>query len=511
MTFEQYWIVLVRRWRLIVICFLLVGAGAAVGSKLITPLYQSTTLVQVAVGSASNQSDYVSLLASDQLVQTEAILATSDPVLREVTSHYKGLTVEQLSKEVTATPKLNTQLFEIDVLDPSPTRAAALANDIAATLVRQQIQMTQQSNLLLVQAAQPSRRPAQPNNLLNASAGLLIGLLLGMFLALLVEKLDTHVRTSETITQLLDWPILATIWRTGPDEKVVNPTGHDANIESYRILRTNIGFSGVDKPMHSLMVTGALSHEGRSSIAANLAIFMAKAGKNTLLIDADLRRPTLGDKFGLSPDKMGLSNAVLAMSILTATNSPSQLRSSTLSALQSNAPTTDLSLEPFVHSVGIPNLWVMPSGPLPPNPPELLDSKAMHLLLAEIANFGVEIVIFDTPPLLGLSDASILASMVDGTLVVVDITRAKKRSLEQLKAVLVQAGAHVIGCVVNRQHRNPKDTIYYYYHTDDQNGARNQSTKNINSSGILINNLNASEDTIRLARFNTKKNGQSEK
>src|SRR5207245_2310825 len=106
-------------------------------------------------------------------------------------------------------------------------------------------------------------------------------------------------------------------------------------------------------------------------------------------------------------------------------------------SLQSTAALTapDLSLEPFIHSVGIPNLWLMPSGPMPPNPPELLDSKAMQRLLTVIANYGVEVVIFDTAPLLGLSDASILVSKVDGTLVVVDITRANKKNLKQMKGL----------------------------------------------------------------------------
>jgi len=111
-----------------------------------TPLYQSTALVQVTLRSANNQSDYTSLLASDELVQTEAQLATSDPVLREVASHFAGLTVGRLSNEVTTTYKLNTQLFEIDVVDPNPAQAAALANDVAATLIKQQLARIQQQN-----------------------------------------------------------------------------------------------------------------------------------------------------------------------------------------------------------------------------------------------------------------------------------------------------------------------------------------------------------------------------
>jgi len=465
-----------------------------------TPIYQSTALVQVAVSSGSSITDYTNLLASDQLVQTEAILATSDQVLREVASHYPGLTVEQLSKEVTSTPKLNTQLFEVDVLDSNPTRAAALANDIAKTLVKQQLQIqitllgTAEGDLLIVQPAQPNFTPVRSNLLLNTGAGLLAGLFLGILLAILFERLDTRVHTPEALTALLNLPVLVTIWRARSPKKedVFNPTGHDLNVESYRILRTNIGFLDIDKPLHSLMVTSAMPRDGKSVIAANLAIFMAKAGKTTLLVDADLRHPALHDLFGLSADKMGLSNAVLAFSMPKIpaaefskpnTYASHRLYPTTLPAADA-LTATNLSLEPFVHSVGIPNLWVMPSGPLPPNPPELLDSKAMQRLLRVMADYGVEVVIFDVPPALGLSDVSILASKMDGTLVVVDVTRANKKHLKQLKALLEQARARILGCVVNKQRHSHHDSTYSYYYTDEQNGRRNHNTGKMNSPTV---------------------------
>ncbi len=496
MTLEQYLITLLKRWKLMVICIVLLGVGAFVGSRLMTPLYQSTALVQIAFSSGTNQSDYTSLLAGNQLVQTEVILATTDPVLRKVASRYPGLTAEELSNEMTATPKTNTQLFEIDVLDPSPTRAAALANDIANTLIQQQVQLQQQASaqtgsfLFIAQPAQPSLKPARPNVPLYTAAGLLAGLLLGMSLALLFEQLDTRVRTPEALTQLLGWPVLATILQAGPKEEVVNPTGRNANVEPYRILRTNIGFSAIDKPLRTILVTSAMPRDGKSVVAANLAVFMAKAGKNTLLIDADLRRPTQHEHFGLPAQAMGLSNAILAFSMSATANAPAyeQALTPTMSTAPSStsAVTRTPSLDPFVHAVDIPNLCVMPSGPLPPNPPELLDSKALLRFFAALASCGIEVVILDSPPLLGLSDASILASKVDGTLVVADITRANKGSLKQVKAMLEQAGAGVIGCVVNKQRRSRNEAIYSYYYlgADEQNNRSNRSTKNAKATSI---------------------------
>jgi tyrosine-protein kinase len=558
MTIEKFLAILVKRWWLVLLCCLTVGAGAYIGSRLMAPLYQSTALIQVVVNAGNNPAGYENLLASEQLVETEAILATSDSVLREVASHYEGLTAGQLSGEVTATSKVNTQLFEIDVQNPSPTRAATLTNDVAMTLIKQQTQAFRQNAvqgdiyLLIVQPAQPDFSPIRPNKLLNTGVGLLVGLLLGLLSAVLLDLLDMRISTSAELTQLLGWPVLATLWRVRSNEEVFNPKGNNANLEAYRILRTNIGFSAIDKPVHTLVVTSVTPREGKSVVAANLAIFMAKAGKNTLLIDADLRRPVLGDLFGIPGDGMGLSNAILAFSIPTTSNAPSNnnFRMSTTSVPSSSMlSVTQRSLDPFIHTVNIPNLCVMPSGPLPPNPSELLDSKAMQHLFKSLSSCGTEVVIFDTPPLLGLSDASIMASKVDSTLVVVDITRARKGSLKQAKTLLAHTGTRVLGCVVNKQQRRHKDTIYsHYYDTDeweegedlnvghavslptssigpdddrglgatsqssliDQNEEEHHSTNNVNSLAIPANAFEANDQMIRLSQVNRGKDEQRE-
>jgi Mrp family chromosome partitioning ATPase/capsular polysaccharide biosynthesis protein len=580
MTLERYWTVLIKQWKLIVICLVFVGLGAYIGSRLMTPLYQSSVLVEVSINSGNNQTqtDYTSLLASEQLVQTESQLAISDPVLIEVASHYKWLTVSQLAKEVTSSVKLNTQLFEIDVLDPDPKQAATLANDVAATLIKQQLNAAEQTNsksqqqlqqdldatqqkidaitaqvgqlqtqetallqqlqgqkgtpqnqqqvkdeaavhaqiavlqtqltrlqehytqwqtalaqlelteaqsgnfLFIAQPAQLGLTPVSPKILLNTAAGLVAGLFLGMLLAIMREQFDTRIRTSEALTQLLDWPILGTIQRVDRKEEIVNPSGHHANVEAYRILRTNIGFSMIDKPLQTFVVTSATPHEGKSTVAANLAIFMAKSGKNTLLIDADLRRPTVHAKFQLPVDKKGLSTAIMAVSQF-------QFVAPTpgLPLGQSSTPfSSSFSLEPYMHPVGIPNLRIMPSGPLPPNPPELLDSKVMERFFAAIAKCGAEVIIFDTPPLLGLSDASILMPKVDGAIVVVDITRANKKHLTQVKTILTNTGGHILGCVVNMQRQRRKDPAYsyYYYYGTQEPTEEGKSAKNGHVPGV---------------------------
>ncbi len=140
----------------------------------------------------------------------------------------------------------------------------------------------------------------------------------------------------------------------------------------------------------------------------------------------------------------------------------------------------DIFLSTYMHSVDIPNLHVIPAGSLPPNPSELLDSAAMDKFLTTVMESGIEVVIFDTPPLLGLADTSILTSKVDGTLVVADVTRVKRKNLQQVKAQLTQSGTRVLGCIVNKQRRNRHETPYYYYynHSADQEKKSAQNGHN---------------------------------
>ena len=550
MTLERYWSLLTKQWKLIVACIVVVGLGTYIGSKLVTPIYQSTTLIQVAIHSSNNSADYNNLLASNQLVQTEAALATSNSVLSEVASHYSGMTSDQLATRTSTAPKLNTQLFEINVQDANPSQAAALANDIAATLIRRQVQEIGQQNaqsqqrlqqdidatnksisdvstkithaemkiadltsqkgsqtliaasqlqitglqsqlnslqqhysqdqilltqlemtsaqdrdfLDIVQSAQPAIAPVQPRVLLNTALGFGTGLLLGLMLAILFEQLDTRVRTPEEIAQLLDWPVLGVTWYIDPSKDrqdvLVNSKIHSINAESYRMLRTNIGFLAAARSVNSLVITSAMPYDGKSTVASNLAIFMAKAGKNTLLVDADLHRPTLHKEFSLPQHAKGLSDAIVACS--------QPFPDASMPADQ--PATAENFLNTYMHSVNIPNLRVIPAGLLPPNPSELLDSLAVENFLATIRKSGIEIAIFDTPPLLGLADASILAAKVDGTVVVADVTRVKRKNLQQVKTQLTQSGTRVLGCVVNKQRRNRREASYYYYydHREDE-------------------------------------------
>jgi protein-tyrosine kinase len=201
--------------------------------------------------------------------------------------------------------------------------------------------------------------------------------------------------------------------------------------EQYRTIRTNIQFSFIDETMRSLMITSSSPSEGKSTTAANLAIVFAQQGKKVLLIDADLRKPTVHYTFRLN-NYTGLT------SVLTRS-------SSLLSACQ---------------ETNVENLYVLTSGPIPPNPAELLSSKMMDNCLQEIYE-AFDLIIFDTPPVLAVTDAQILANKCDGTILVVASGKTEIDAAVKAKELLTAANAKLLGVVLNQ--RKLREGHYYYY------------------------------------------------
>lgn len=454
MTFEQFYKSAIKRWYIVVICFVCLGAGAYVGSSvLLHPVYESTAVMQVVVRNGGNPLSSDNITASVTYAETAADLATTRQVLTAAAAKNPGMTADDLNGAVKATARSNKPLLDIAVDDSDPNQAAKLANDVAQALIsQQQSQMgvqtaTEGQFLIQVQQAQPSDTPIRPNKTINAAGGLAVGLILGLLLAVIIELSNTKIRTKDELVELVGWPVLGTVWQTEGRENVINLTGPNSNSDAYSILHTNIGFASVDKPAHTLVVTSGQPGDGKTVVAANLAISMAKAGKSTLLVDANLRHPTLHEIFNIPAHTKGFTNAIVAFRTKT---------------------TNQQGLMPFVQAVNIPNLSVMPSGPLPPVPSELLGSNAMQSLLHGLSTSGFEMVVFDTPALLGLSDAAVLASKVDGAVVVVSMDNAKKGDLKQAKELLQRAGARVLGFVINRQQGErtlPYKHVSYSYDT----------------------------------------------
>jgi protein-tyrosine kinase len=202
--------------------------------------------------------------------------------------------------------------------------------------------------------------------------------------------------------------------------------------EQYRTIRTNIQFSSVDESIKSLLITSSGPGEGKSTTVANLAIVFAQQGKRVLLIDADLRKPTVHYTFQLN-NHIGLTNVLTKQS----------------------------TIEASVNKTDIDNLFVMSSGPIPPNPAELLGSKAMDEFL-EAALQQYDMVIFDTPPVLAVTDAQILANKCNGTILVVNSGKTEIEPAVKAKELLVSSNGKLLGVVLNN--KKVKDSQYYYYY-----------------------------------------------
>ncbi|MFZ3591233.1 CpsD/CapB family tyrosine-protein kinase [Bacillus sp. DJP31] len=189
--------------------------------------------------------------------------------------------------------------------------------------------------------------------------------------------------------------------------------------EQYRLIRNNISFSSVDKVIKSIVVTSAESGDGKSTTAANLAIVLAQNGRKVLLVDGDLRRPTLHYAFFIS-------NIDGITSVLT----------------------KDSSLEMAINRTTISNLDILPSGPIPPNPSELLDSQAMNMLMEELKE-SYDYVIYDSPPILAVTDSQTIASKCDGVVMVIRSGKTHKIRALKAKELLEKAGSQVLGVVIN--------------------------------------------------------------
>lgn len=202
--------------------------------------------------------------------------------------------------------------------------------------------------------------------------------------------------------------------------------------ETYRVLRTNMGFAGIEQPFKTVLVTSALAMEGKSTTVANLAVVTAQAGNKVILVDCDLRRPCLHKIFQISND-MGFTNCVMS----------------------------EIEPERVARSSSIPNFQILTSGPIPPNPAEVLNSARTRNMWAYLKE-RYDYVFIDSPPLLSVTDASIIAAQVDASVLVVFAGKTRKEFAVQAKDRLQQANARIIGVVLNQTKPNGQDNYYYY-------------------------------------------------
>lgn len=212
--------------------------------------------------------------------------------------------------------------------------------------------------------------------------------------------------------------------------------------EAYRIARTNIQFAAVDKELKTILITSSGPAEGKSTTAANLSIAFAQSGKSVIIVDADLRKPTQHKVWGID-NSIGLTNILLG----------------------------DLGISTALQSSPMKNLHIITTGPIPPNPAELLGSQRMTTLLTSFKEHA-DIIIIDTPPVIAVTDAALLAPQVDGVVLVVASGQAKIEAAQRAKQMLLNGKAKILGTMLNMVEEDSQDYYYYYYYGEGSGGKK---------------------------------------
>ncbi len=284
-------------------------------------------------------------------------------------------------------------------------------------------EQTSVSNAQFNTPAVPDTQPIRPKKKTNVILSILVGLVLAVAVAAIVDHMDDRVHSQQEAEQASGLSILAQVpFIKDKSKQSLLETGTSSSVllESYRMLRTNIEFASLGKSLRSITLTSTQPNEGKSTTSTDLAVVMALDGRKVILLDADLRRPTLHTFFDL-PNRVGFTNLVAGT----------------------------FTLEEALHATPIPNLFLLTSGPVPPNPPELLNSKAARAVIAKIGE-ECDLLIVDTPPALVMADAQIMASMTDGVLLVVSMQEAGKREIARTSQLLTHTGTQVLGAVLNK-------------------------------------------------------------
>lgn len=499
MELRTYLQILSRRKWVIIITTIVTLAAVVIGTWWMTPIYQATTTLRVATAhQGSFDSPSYNTYYADRLMNTYAKVLTSSPMQDDLKKRLGLAEAPAVKVDISA----NTELMQIVVADPDPVMASKAANILAelflayvkatdnandtstqktldnqlalalgeVTKARQEYDVLltatpasadaiASANRLLrlkedtyasllglssrakatqsfsdtavsvVEPAQVPESPAQPKKALNIVLGLVVGLIGGVGLAFLLENLDSTLYTTEQIEEATQLNILGRIPRGNMTRGPILNGGSPAG-EAFRHVRASLLNLDPDSTWHILVVTSAEPGEGKSTIAVNLAHALAQTGRNTLLIDCDLRAPTLHKILGLS-NEIGLSNV-----------------------LRSKAQAHEA-----VHCAFDTDLWVMPSGPLPANPAELLGSAEMTQLLKH-ATEKFEMVILDTPSILAVADGAMLAPKADAAILVVAWASAKENAVKTACRTLSVAKTRIAGVIINR---TEPDHDYRYY------------------------------------------------
>jgi len=447
---RDYVRVLRRRWRLIALAVLASVGASAVVTLSTTPTYQSHAklFVSTQVGTDNASGVYQGGLLAQQRVKSYVDLVQGQRVAERVVERLAlPMTAVALRRKVDASSPLDTVLLKITVTDASPAQAQRIADATAAAFTEFVTEIekptgggTPPVKVSVVEQAQIAETPVAPRAKLNLALGLLVGLAIGAGGAVLRETFDTRLKDTSDLFEASGAALLGVI---GADPDVtrrplvvqVEPQSHLA--EAYRHLRTSIQFIAVDRRIRSFVITSAVAGEGKSTVSANLSIAIAQLGQRVLLVETDLRRPTLSGLLGIE-GAVGLTDVLIGRA----------------------------TLADAMQTWGQGSLSVLPAGTSPPNPSELLASQAMAELISELES-QADIVVFDAPPLLPVTDAAILATRTSGAVIIARAGSTTREEVARAVETLGSVGAPLLGSVLTVAPIKGPNAAYYYAYASE--------------------------------------------
>jgi capsular exopolysaccharide synthesis family protein len=462
MTLNDY-LRICRRWWWLV----LGGCAAAfvlalLFTSMMQPVYRTHAVILVNQNQGTGGTTYQDILSSQQLTKTYAELAKSDTNLTRAVQQLNipGLTVELLEQKLSANAVRDTQLIHIHAEDSDPQRAALIANTVAS-LFPSSIEQAQQvdaatgrapaATLFVARTARVPLDPVRPSPAVNAALGVFLGFVLMCGVVAVLEYRDDGINDRDDV-QALGVPFLGALVKgeapSGVDRATWIPIAHTeaadlALAESCRQVQAAFTFAQSTNDAKVILITSSTPGEGKSTTAANLAATLAESSKRVLIIDGDLRKPDVHRHFSL-PQHAGFTTAFLM---------------------------NDREALPSLLKRIYKSLYVMTAGPRPPNPAELLGSRKAAAIIDEL-KAPFDVVLIDSPPLLGLADASLLLGSADGVVLVARSGKTRRKQLEEAIDVVRSSQKPLIGVVLNGASRKSAENTYGYGFVPKRTGLR---------------------------------------
>lgn len=459
MNLQDFIKLLRSRWVTVSVAALVTVLGAVAVTLLTTPLYQASTRLYVSTAAGASLADAYqgNRLSQERVLSYTELLMGETLAQRTIDKLSLDMDAATLRAQVTARAKPDTVLIDVSVLDASPVRA----RDIANTLSDEFVVMVREletpeggarpdARVVIEQHASIPNQPVVPKKLRNIGVGLGLGLLLGIGIAVVRDLLDNTVKDREILEDITGVGLVGSIPldKERRKEPAISFESDNSSIaEAFRKLRTNLQFLAVDNPPRVIAITSSTPSEGKSTTAINIALALAEAEHTVLLVDGDMRRPVVHKYLDLV-GTVGFSTVLSGQA----------------------------TLEEAQQKTRFTGLTVLAAGAIPPNPSELLASFTAKKLLGEMRS-QFDYVIVDSSPLLAVTDAAILATNVDGTLVMTRFGQTKREQVGHAVGILKDVGASILGVVLTMTPTRGGGSYSYNYSYYGEESERRTSRK----------------------------------